>query len=141
MGADCTGRAANVAIKRCALSTLKGNGRSKMKWTGVAVYVVHLFEETAHWRIATCVNGELFTTESSSTSLALRHSLLLKLTEADDVAIVRTVGILLLSRLLSKAGSTLFFISLNPAVYRTCHDDQVTQDRGCGTRNLDNQGV
>jgi hypothetical protein len=46
MGAYCIGKVANLQI--FALSTLKGNGRSKMKVTWAAAYALPLFEAAAH---------------------------------------------------------------------------------------------
>ncbi len=72
MGACCTGGVANLALKRYVLSTIKGNGKSKMNWIGAAVYVVPLFKETAHWLIVTRMNATFLTTESSCINPALR---------------------------------------------------------------------
>ncbi len=57
MGAYCTGGVASVAMKRCALSTLKADGASRMSRREAAVHAAPLLKAAARWRIVARANG------------------------------------------------------------------------------------
>jgi hypothetical protein len=78
MGADCTGRVANVAMRRCALSTLKADGASRISRIEAAVCAVPMLKGAAHWRDVACAYGKLLRAEILSINPACRWWLLLK---------------------------------------------------------------
>ncbi len=59
LGAWCTGRVANHALKRCALSTVIKHiiGRSSTGHIPI-VCAMLMFEVAAHWKTVACANGE-----------------------------------------------------------------------------------
>ena len=72
MGADCTGRVAKVAMRRCALSTLKVNGASRMSRREAVVHAAPMLKAAARWRTVARVYGRFLTASVSSINRACR---------------------------------------------------------------------
>ncbi len=72
MVAHCTGRVVNVAMRHCALNTLKADGASRSSRIEAAVYAVPMSKAVAYWRTVACAYGRFMTAEISSSNRARR---------------------------------------------------------------------
>jgi hypothetical protein len=79
MGADCTGRVANVVMRRYALNTLKADGALRISRIEASVCAVPMLKGAAPWRTVARAFGKLLRAEISSINRACRLWLLLKL--------------------------------------------------------------
>jgi hypothetical protein len=61
---------ANLAHKRCVLSILNANGKSRKRWIEAVVYAVPVFEVTALWKDVHRVYGKFLTAKNMSINSA-----------------------------------------------------------------------